>query len=143
MNPSNTILLVEDSPEDAELTLREFRNGNVSNEIVVVRDGVEALDYLIGTATQEPQALPELILLDLKLPKIGGLALLRRLRAEERTRHVPVIVLTSSNEVKDILSSYDLGANSFVRKPVNLVQLILATKELGLRWLVLNNPPAE
>ena len=146
MSGSNVILLIEDNADDAELTLRAFRSSNLLNEIVVVRDGVEALNYLLGTGTdagQEPKAKPELILLDLKLPKVGGLALLRRLRAEERTRRIPVIVLTSSNEEKDILSSYDLGANSFVRKPVSFAQFIMAAKQLGLCWLVLNQATVD
>jgi two-component system response regulator len=146
MSRSNVILLVEDNSDDVELTLRVFRSINVLNEIVVVRNGVEALDYLLGTGTyagQEPQAKPEVILLDLKLPKIGGLALLRRLRAEERTRHIPVIVLSSSSEDKDILASYDLGANGFVRKPVSSAQFLMATKQLGLGWLVLNQTPLD
>jgi CheY-like chemotaxis protein len=144
VNRSNVILLVEDSADDVELTLRAFRSNNMLNEIVVVRDGVEALDYLLGTgshAGQEPKAQPEVILLDLKLPKVGGLALLRRLRAEERTRRIPVIVLTSSSDEKDILSSYDLGANGFIRKPVSFAQFIMAAKHLGLCWVVLNQAP--
>lgn len=146
MSRTNIILLVEDNPDDAELTLRAFRKNNVLNEIVVVRDGVEALDYLYGTGTragQEPKVIPELILLDLKLPKIDGLALLRRLRSEERTCRIPVVVLTSNSDEKSILSSYDLGAKSLLRKPFSFAQFIMATKQLGLGWLVLNQPPAE
>jgi two-component system, response regulator len=146
MNRNNIILLVEDNPDDVELTLRAFRKSKVLNEIVVVRDGVEALDYLFATGThagRDQKVMPEVILLDLKLPKIGGLEVLRRLRAEERTRRIPVVVLTSSSEEKDILSSYDLGANSFVRKPVDFAQFIEAAQRLGLYWLVMNEPPPE
>ena len=144
MNRSKIILLVEDNSDDVELTLRAFRKSKVLNEIVVVRDGVEALEYLFGTGThagRDQKAMPEVILLDLKLPKLGGLGVLRRLRAEERTRRIPVVVLTSSSEERDILSSYDLGANSFVRKPVDFAQFVLAAQQLGLYWLVMNEPP--
>jgi two-component system response regulator len=144
MNRSNIILLVEDNADDVELTLRAFRKSKILNEIVVVTDGVEALDYVFATGThagRDPKAIPEVILLDLKLPKIGGLEVLRRLRADERTRRIPVVVLTSSNEERDILSSYDLGANSFVRKPVDFAQFVDAAQHLGLYWLVMNEPP--
>jgi two-component system response regulator len=146
MNRSNFILLVEDNADDVELTLRAFRKSKILNEIVVVRDGVEALDYLFGTgmhAGRDPKTNPEVILLDLKLPKIGGLDVLRRLRAEERTRRIPVVVLTSSNEERDILTSYDLGANSFVRKPVDFAQFVEAARQLGLYWLVTNEAPPQ
>jgi two-component system response regulator len=146
MNRSNFILLVEDNADDVELTLRAFRKSKILNEIVVVRDGVEALDYLFGTGThagRNPKTNPEVILLDLKLPKIGGLEVLRRLRAEEQTRRIPVVVLTSSNEERDILTSYDLGANSFVRKPVDFAQFVEAARQLGLYWLVTNEPPPQ
>jgi two-component system, response regulator len=144
MNRSNIILLVEDNPDDAELTLRAFRKSKILNEIVVVTDGVEALDYVFATGTyagRNLEANPAVILLDLKLPKIGGLEVLRRLRADERTRRIPVVVLTSSNEERDILSSYDLGANSFVRKPVDFAQFLEAAQQLGMYWLVMNEPP--
>jgi len=143
MSRSKVILLVEDNSDDVELTLRAFRKSKVLNDIVVVRDGVEALDYLFATgphAGRDPNLTPEVVLLDLKLPKIGGLEVLRRLRAEERTRRIPVVVLTSSNEDKDILSSYDLGANSFVRKPVDFAQFLEAAQQLGMYWLVMNEP---
>ncbi len=146
MNRSSIILLVEDNPDDVELTLRAFRKSKILNEIVVVTDGVEALDYVFATgahAGRDPKSIPEVILLDLKLPKIGGLEVLRRLRADERTRRMPVVVLTSSNEEKDILSSYDLGANSFVRKPVDFAQFVEAAQHLGLYWLVINEPPPK
>ena len=141
MTRSNIILLVEDNPNDVELTLRAFRKSKVLNEIVVVRDGVEALDYLFTTgafAGRDPNASPEVVLLDLKLPKVDGLEVLRRMRADERTRRTPVVVLTSSGEERDILTSYNLGANSFVRKPVDFNQFLEAAQQLGLYWLVLN-----
>ena len=144
MNRSNIILLVEDSADDVELTLRAFRKSRILNEIVVVSDGVEALDYAFASGThvgRDPRANPEVILLDLKLPRIGGLEVLRRLRADERTRRIPVVVLTSSSEEKDILSSYDLGANSFVRKPVDFAQFAEAARQLGMYWLIMNEPP--
>jgi two-component system response regulator len=144
MKRNNVILLVEDNPDDAELTMRAFRKSKIVNEIVLVSDGVEALDYLFGTgahAGRNTKSKPEVILLDLKLPKIGGLEVLRRMRADELTRRIPVVVLTSSNEERDILSSYDLGANSFVRKPVDFAQFVDAAQQLGLYWLVRNQPP--
>ena len=144
MNRANTILLVEDNADDEELTLRAFKKSKVLNQVEVVRDGVEALDYLFATgvhAERDPKALPAVILLDLKLPKLGGLEVLRRVRADERTRRIPVVVLTSSNEEKDILSSYGLGANSFVRKPVDFAQFMEAAQQLGMYWLVMNEPP--
>ena len=144
MNRANTILLVEDNADDEELTLRAFKRSKVLNQVEVVRDGVEALDYLFATgahADRDPKAMPSVILLDLKLPKLGGLDVLRRVRADERTRRIPVVVLTSSNEEKDILSSYGLGANSFVRKPVDFAQFMEAAQQLGLYWLVMNEPP--
>lgn len=143
MTRSNTILLVEDNAEDIELTLRAFRRSNMLNEIVVVRDGAEALDYLLQTGQQAGQpakATPAVILLDLKLPKIDGLEVLRRMRADERTRLIPVVVLTSSTQEKDIVASYDRGANSFVRKPVDFAQFLEAARQLGLYWLVMNEP---
>ena len=141
MSRNNIILLVEDNPNDVELTLRAFRKSKVLNEIQVVCDGVEALDYLFSSGTfagRDPSAAPELVLLDLKLPKIDGLEVLRRMRADERTRRTPVVVLTSSGEERDIVSSYDLGANSFVRKPVDFSEFLDAAQQLGLYWLVLN-----
>jgi two-component system, response regulator len=143
MKRGNIILLVEDNPDDVELTLRAFRTSKLSTEIVVASDGVEALDYLLATgahAGRDRKLLPEVVLLDLKLPKIGGLEVLKRMRAEERTRRIPVVVLTSSNEERDILSSYDLGANSFVRKPVDFAQFVEAARQLGLYWLAINQP---
>jgi two-component system response regulator len=141
MTRSNIILLVEDNPDDAELTMRAFRKSKILNDLILVRDGVEALDYLFSTGSfsgRDPNASPELVLLDLKLPKVDGLEVLRRMRADDRTRRIPVVVLTSSGEEKDIVSSYDLGANSFVRKPVDFAQFLEAAQQLGLYWLVLN-----
>jgi len=144
MNRSRTILLVEDNPYDVELTLRAFQASKIKNEIVVVRDGKEALDYLFGTgayAGRDLRNAPEVVLLDLKLPKVDGHEVLRRMRADARTRRLPVVVLTSSNEEQDVIASYDLGANSFMRKPVDFAQLTDAARQLGLYWLVLNEPP--
>ncbi|MFQ5779696.1 MAG: response regulator [Nitrospiria bacterium] len=138
------ILLVEDNPDDEALTLRALRRHKVKNKVVVVRDGVEALDYLFGSgpdAGGNVNRLPEVILLDIKLPKVDGLEVLRQLRADERTRLLPVVILTSSNEEQDLLKSYTLGANSFVRKPVDFTEFLEAVRHLGLYWLVLNEPP--
>ncbi len=138
------ILLVEDNPDDELLTLRALKKNNVPNEVVVARDGVEALDYLFGTgeyAGRDTDAMPQLILLDLKLPKVDGLEVLRRLRADERTRLLPVVILTSSREQQDMLDGYGLGANSYVRKPVNFEQFVGAVEQLKLYWLTLNEAP--
>lgn len=141
MNEDASILLVEDNPDDVLLTLRAFKRALVANPIQVVNDGEEALAYLLGEAGKEPPQLPAVILLDLNLPKIDGLTVLRRLRADERTRRLPVVVLTSSREERDIVGSYNLGANSFVRKPVDFDQFVEAARQLGLYWLMLNQPP--
>lgn len=138
---TKTILLVEDNPDDEILTLRALKKNRIGNEVVVAHDGVEALDYIFGTGIydgRDPKDIPQLILLDLKLPKIGGLEVLQRLRADDRTRYIPVVVLTSSSEEQDIISSYDLGANSFVQKPVDFDEFIEATRQLGMYWLVIN-----
>jgi len=138
------ILLVEDNPDDEELALLAFQRSNLVNEVVVARDGVEALDYLFGTgphAGRNVSELPQVVLLDLKLPKVDGLEVLRRIRADPRTRRLPVVVLTSSKEEEDMMRSYELGANSYVRKPVEFEQFVEAVKQLQLYWLILNEPP--
>lgn len=131
-----TILLVEDNPDDVQLTLRALKKNNIANEVATARDGVEALDYLAG-----PVQLPAVILLDLKLPRLDGLEVLRRIRADHRWRRLPVVILTSSKEEQDLIQSYDLGANSYIRKPVDFEQFSEAVKQLGLYWLLLNEPP--
>ncbi len=128
------ILLVEDNPDDELLTLRALKRHHIANEVVVARDGAEALDYLFD----EGRPKPEVILLDLKLPKLDGLEVLKRLRAEQRTRRIPVVILTTSTEEQDIAASYDLGANSYIRKPVDFAQFSEAVRQLGLYWLVFN-----
>jgi two-component system response regulator len=138
------ILLVEDNPDDEALTIRAFKKNNIKNEVIVARDGVEALDYLFGTgpyAGRDVTALPQVVLLDLKLPKVDGLEVLRRVRADERTRILPVVILTSSKEEQDVASGYRLGANSYVRKPVNFDEFLEAARQLGLYWLLLNESP--
>lgn len=134
-----TILLVEDNSDDEKLTLRAMRQSDVPNVIVVVRDGAEAIDYL-KTEVEKGHRLPSLVLLDLKLPKISGLEVLEKLRAEEATRNMPVVVLTSSDEESDILQSYSLGANSYIRKPVDFDDFIDSVRQLGVYWLTLNMP---
>lgn len=144
MSRNRVILLVEDNPNDVELTLRAFEKSNVTNQIVVARDGEQAIQYLFSTgphASRDPKVMPEVVLLDMKLPKIDGLGVLRRMRADERTKRLPVVMLTSSKEEKDVVSSYDLGANSFVRKPVDFAEFVDAAKHLGVYWLVMNEPP--
>jgi two-component system response regulator len=138
------VLLVEDNPDDVTMILRTFRRNNILNQVVVARDGTEALDYLFGTgayAGRDTSIMPQVILLDLKLPKVDGLEVLRRVRADERTALLPVVVLTSSDEERDILDSYKLGANSYVCKSVDFAQFSEAVRQLGLYWLVLNLPP--
>jgi two-component system response regulator len=135
-----SILLVEDNPDDEALTLRALRRANVSNDIVVARDGAEALDWLLGDDAAS-RGLPQVVLLDLKLPKVDGLEVLRRLRADDRTKILPVVILTSSNEEQDRITGYQLGANSYVRKPVDFAQFAEAVRQLGLYWLLLNQPP--
>lgn len=136
-----TILLVEDNPDDEALTIRALKKNNILNKVTVAHDGVEALDYLFGVgdpAEQNENDLPEIILLDLKLPKVDGLEVLRRLRADERTKFIPVIILTSSREERDLVEGYRLGANSYVVKPVDFNQFSDAVRQLGLYWLLLN-----
>ena len=136
------ILLVEDNPRDEALTLRALKKSNIINDLIVARDGVEALDYLFGTGAHaaDPPVMPQLVLLDLKLPKVDGLEVLRRIRENESTRRLPVVIFTSSSEEEDMFKSYDLGANSYVRKPVESEEFAEATKQLGLYWLLLNEP---
>lgn len=137
------ILLVEDNPDDVELTLRAFEENNITNDVVVARDGVEALDYLFGRgkfADRDMSVMPVVILLDLKLPKVDGLEVLRRLRADDRTKLLPVVVLTASREESDVVNGYKLGANSYVRKPVDIEQFNKAVRDLGIYWLLLNEP---
>ena len=140
------ILLVEDNPDDEVLTVRALKKNNILNDMVVARDGAEALDYLFGAgsyADRDMTVMPQLILLDLKLPKIDGLEVLRRVRGDERTRLLPVVVLTSSSEEQDVIESYRLGANSYIRKPVDFTQFTAAIQNLGLYWLVLNVSPIK
>jgi two-component system response regulator len=136
--------LVEDEPNDVDLAVRALKQNHIVNEVVVARDGAEALDYLFdaaATADRDATVMPAVILLDLKLPKVDGLEVLRRLRADPRTRLLPVVILTSSNEEKDLISGYSLGANSYVRKPVDFEQFSDAVRQLGLYWLILNETP--
>jgi two-component system, response regulator len=138
------ILLVEDNPDDELLTLRALKKNNVINEVVVARDGVEALDYLFATGKhdgRDTNVMPQLVLLDLKLPRIDGLEVLRKMRSDERTRLLPVVILTSSKEQQDMIDGYGLGANSYVRKPVNFERFVEAVEQLKLYWLVLNESP--
>jgi CheY-like chemotaxis protein len=138
---NKVILIVEDNPRDEALTLRALNKNHIANDVVVVRDGVEALDYLFGKGRyegRETSITPQVVLLDLKLPKVDGLQVLRELRANEDTRRLPVVVFTSSSEEEDMIKSYDLGANSYVRKPVDFEQFSEATRRLGMYWILLN-----
>jgi CheY-like chemotaxis protein len=138
------ILLVEDNPNDVELTLRALKKNNLTNKVHVVKDGAEALDYIFATgayANRDINHHPRVILLDLKLPKVDGLEVLRRLKSDERTKVIPVVVLTSSKEERDLVESYKLGANSYIAKPVDFDSFVKAVAELGLYWLLLNQPP--
>ena len=144
MATMRTILLVEDNPDDEALTMRALQRHNIVNPVVVAHDGVEALDYLFGTgahAGRDTSQLPQVMLLDLKLPLLDGLEVLRRVRADERTRRLPVVILTSSREESDIVRGYDLGANSYVRKPVDFTEFLDSVRQLGLYWLILNEAP--
>lgn len=138
-----SILLVEDNADDRELTVRALRKHNLANELAVATDGVEALDYLLGTGkwADKPEPLPQVVLLDLNLPRIDGLEVLKRLRAHERTRILPVVILTSSKEEQDLMKGYSYGANSYVQKPVDFNKFIEAARQLSLYWVVLNEPP--
>jgi CheY-like chemotaxis protein len=144
MASGKVVLLVEDNPDDEELTRLAFADSNVANDLKVVRDGAEALDYVFATgsyAGRSAELTPQVVLLDLKLPKIDGLEVLRRIRADERTRGLPVVILTSSDEEQDLIRGYSLGANSYVRKPVGFAGFSAAVRQLGLYWLILNQVP--
>lgn len=139
MQPTS-VLLIEDNEDDVELTLRAFKKHNLANEVHVAKDGEEALEFLFSTGQYAGRApgMPQMVLLDLKLPKVDGLEVLRRMRDDDRTRFLPVVVLTSSNEERDLVESYRLGANSYVRKPVDFMEFTEAARQLGLYWMVLN-----
>ena len=142
----DTILLVEDNPDDEALTLRALKKNNIRNEVAVARDGAEALDYLFGTGAysgRDRSVNPPVVLLDLKLPKVDGLEVLRRVRADPRTKLLPVVMLTTSNEDRDLVDAYNLGVNSYIRKPVDFAQFTQAVGQLGLYWLVLNEMPPQ
>jgi CheY-like chemotaxis protein len=141
---TKTILLVEDNPDDEALAIRAFKRHHIGNEIIVAHDGVEALDYLFGTGTYAERDLnvkPTVVLLDLKLPRLDGIEVLRRIRTDERTKLMPVVVLTTSSEEQDMLDSYSLGCNSYIRKPVDFLQFSEAIRQLGMYWLLMNEPP--
>ena len=140
------ILLVDDNPDDVDLTLRAFRKSKIANEVVVVHDGVEALDYLFATGAyqaRDPTTLPQVVLLDLKLPRVNGLEVLERVRANPKTRLLPIVILTSSTEENDRMSGYSLGANSYIRKPIDFEEFVDAVRHIGLYWLLLNQSPPE
>jgi CheY-like chemotaxis protein len=141
---NGSILLVEDNPDDQKLTLRALKKNNITNDIVIAEDGAQALDYLFGEgqfAGRDVEDRPALVLLDLKLPKVDGLSVLERVRSDDRTKTVPVVVLTSSSEEQDLLKSYQLGVNSYVRKPVDFLEFVDAARQLGVYWLILNQQP--
>ncbi len=141
---NKVILLAEDNPDDVTLTLRALKKSNILNEVVVARDGVEALDYLFASGKYEgrdTRIIPQVILLDLKMPRLDGFEVLQRIRADERTRLIPVIILTTSSEDRDRIEGYNLGANSYIRKPVDFNQFVYAVQQLGLYWLLINESP--
>lgn len=141
-----TILLIEDNPDDVELTLHAFQKNHMANDVVVASDGAEGLDYLFGTgkyAGRDAKESPALILLDLQLPKIGGLEVLRKVREDERTKRIPVVIMTTSDEEEDIVNGYNGGANSYLRKPVDFTEFMNAVKQLEMYWMVLNTPPPK
>ncbi len=141
-----TILLIEDNPDDVELTLHAFQKNHMANDVVVASDGAEGLDYLFGTgkyAGRNTDDAPTLILLDLQLPKIGGLEVLRKVREDERTKRIPVVILTTSDEEEDIVNGYNGGVNSYLRKPVDFTEFMNAVKQLEMYWMVLNTPPPK
>ena len=141
---NGSILLVEDNPDDQKLTLRALKKNNIANEVVIAEDGAQALDYLFGTgqfAGRDVRDRPALILLDLKLPKVDGLSVLAQVRADERTKLMPVVILTSSAEEQDLVRSYELGVNSYVRKPVDFTEFVEAARQLGVYWLIMNEQP--
>ena len=144
INKDKIILLVEDNPDDEELTMRALKKNNISNEIIVARDGAEALDYLFARgkySKRDTSIMPQLILLDLKLPKIDGIEVLKEIRSDDRTKLLPVVILTLSKEQQDLVDGYSSGANSYIRKPVNFKEFVEAVGQLGLYWLVLNESP--
>jgi two-component system response regulator len=144
MKTKKVILLVEDNPDDVQLTLRALKKNKIMNDVVAAQDGVEALEYLYGTgqyAGRDTKVLPQVVLLDLKMPRMDGLEVLHRIRADERTKLLPVVILTTSSEDKDRVESYKLGANSYIRKPVDFNQFAVSVQQLGLYWLVLNEAP--
>ncbi len=146
MESGKKILLVEDNPDDEALALRALKKNKIANDVVVARDGAEALDYLFGTgeySDRDTSQMPQIVLLDLKLPKVDGLEVLRQIRADDRTKLLPVAILTSSKEEKDLMEGYRLGANSYIRKPVDFNQFSESVRQLGLYWLVLNEPPPQ
>ncbi len=141
---SKTILLVEDNPDDEALAIRAFKRHHIGNEVIVAHDGMEALDYLFGTglyADRDLSIKPTVVLLDLKLPRMDGIEVLRSIRADERTKLMPVVVLTTSSEEQDMINSYSLGCNSYIRKPVDFLQFSEAIRQLGMYWLLMNEPP--
>ncbi|MCA1992021.1 MAG: response regulator [Coleofasciculus sp. S288] len=144
MTDKNVLLLVEDNPDDEELTLLAFEQNHIPSEVVVAHDGVEALDYLFGTgmyANRDTRDMPALVLLDLQLPRINGLEVLQQMRTDNRTKLLPVVILTTSTEQQDLINSYSLGCNSYIRKPVDYNQFVNVVKQLGMYWLLLNEPP--